>query len=168
MSDNNDMQFKSAWYVWVHDADTSVWTDASYTHIYTINNMQTFWQFMNNFDKYDIVKYQYFIFKDSSFPNYEHPTNRNGGKLSIKVNKEKTYEIFEQLCILIFNETFTNDHGDINGLQIGFKGNWTLIKIWNSKAVNEQVMLDQLPSYLYKRYTQPVVNIRYFKNEPEW
>lgn len=165
--DSNDIgdeyKFNNKWTVWAHLIDSTDWTPESYLEAFVINNISNFWQFFNNADRLNYDKYQFYIMRDGSQPQWEHISNRNGGTCSLRINKTKANELIEQLAILVINESFSDCPSDINGLSFGAKQNWCIVKVWNQDKKNDTST--HVPVYITKRYsTQP----RYKKNEPEY
>lgn len=163
LDDGLEYKLFKNWNVWTHFSESNNWTPESYKHIFTIDTIKSFWEFFGNIDKLDLVKHQFYIMRDSSGPTWEHPSNRNGGICSIRVIKDRSIEIIEQLAILILNECFSDNPIDINGLSFSLKHNWGVIKIWNSIGSNDLSL--QVPAYMIKKYS---ANPRYEANEPEY
>jgi hypothetical protein len=146
----HDNKLTNTWIVWTHSNNDFNWNIDSYKQIYVINSLSTFWKFFNNLKNIDLISYQYYIMKDNSFPTWEDESNRFGGTCSIRLHKDKMLELLEQLSIFIFNESFTNLPDDINGISIGVKINWGLIKIWNKTSTND--ISNDIPNYMISRY----------------
>lgn len=163
MDDGSEYKLENPWYIWTHLSESSNWTQESYKNIFTIDSLKTFWEFFGNIDKLDIIKHQFYIMRNSSGPTWEHPSNRNGGICSIRVIKDRTIEIIEQIAILILNECFSDNPSDINGLSFSVKHNWGVIKIWNRTGSNDTST--QIPSYILKKYSSTP---RFSSNQPEY
>jgi hypothetical protein len=157
------LKFVSKWNVWVHLNNSTNWTAESYKIVYTIDNISSFWRFVNNINNLDLDKYQFYVMKDKSCPTWEDESNRNGGTCSIRLPRDRMEDVIEQLSILVLNDTFNDQPEEINGLSFGVKVNWGLIKIWNSNYENDISAF--VPQYLTKKY---LANPRYKKNEPEF
>ena len=56
--------------------------------------------------------------REHSFPTWEHPTNRDGGTCSIRLQKDKIIDVFEQLSVLIVHDSFNQESEEINGISI--------------------------------------------------
>jgi hypothetical protein len=158
-----EYKFNTRWIVWAHLIDSADWSPESYTQAYVIDNISSFWKFFNNADRLDFDKYQFYIMREGSQPQWEHISNRHGGTCSLRVSKNKSNELIEQLAILVINESFSDNPSDINGLSYGSKQNWCIVKVWNQDRKNDTS--NHVPVYMTKRYsTQP----RYKRNEPEY
>ena len=57
----NTLYLHSPWSVFVHGTDCTDWTESSYTNIYMIDSIGSFWRFFNNFHMIDKTKNQIFI-----------------------------------------------------------------------------------------------------------
>ena len=162
---DNGQQYKlpDEWTVWIHSITSDDWTPNSYKKLFTINNLNNFWEFFGNLDKLDFSKQTFYIMRSSSSPQWEHETNRDGGICSLRIYKSKALELMEQLAITILNDSFSHKPDDINGISFCSKLNWCIIKIWNKDYKND--IAASVPLYMSKKYdTQP----RYKKNEPEY
>lgn len=157
------LKLKETWNVLTHVQESSDWSRDSYKIIYKIDSIETFWQFFNNINKLDYQQYQFYIMRSTSWPTWEDPSNRNGGTCSIRLSKEKLFDVVEQLAILILNESFNDIPEEINGLSFGIKINWGLIKIWNNNCDHD--ISTFVPQYISKKYG---ASPRYKKNEPEY
>lgn len=160
----SDYKFQNKWYVWTHDVDSKNWSAESYKLKYTINNIQSFWEFFNVLSKLNQWKFNFFIMKDNSHPTWEHSTNRNGGICSLRIDISQSIDIIEQLGLLLVSESLTEKIDDINGLSFVAKGNWCVLKIWNKNNSNN--ISNQMPQYLKKIY--PALTIKYKENIPEY
>jgi len=153
----------SSWIVWLHENDSSSWADSSYMKLYEIHSITTFWNFMFNLRQLDMTKYQLYIMRNTSGPTWEHETNKHGGITSIRVNKDKLFEVIEQLLFLIVNESLVARYNEINGISFGIKGQWSIIKVWNMDRNYDTSNF--IPSYIRKEYnTQP----RYKETQAEY
>ncbi len=161
--DGSEYKFSTKWYIWTHLSESTNWSPESYKHIFTIDSLKTFWEFIGNIDKLDIIKHQFYIMRESSHPTWEHNSNRQGGICSLRVVKDRSLEIIEQLSLLVMNESFSDDPLDINGLSFSAKHNWGVIKIWNKLCTND--VSTQVPIYMIRKYGS---SPRYEKNEPEY
>jgi hypothetical protein len=192
----NNLFLNSQWTVWVHKSDCPIWTEHSYTNIYLINNIGSFWRFFNNFHLLDKVKNQLFIMRNKIKPIWEDNDNRNGGICSIKIdcyghrNYDSTdigCDVMTCISLLVMNETFIQNTDEINGISYSIKNKSILIKLW-CKNFNVKI-IDRLPftffdkldnilknsggefnrsSHSYARKNDNKLSIRYIKIEPEY
>lgn len=157
-------KFNCVWYVWVHEIESRDWSPESYKIIYEIKNVSEFWRFINNIHKLNQWKYHFFLMKAHSHPTWEHTSNRNGGSASLRIDVTHSVDIIEQIVILAFNESLTDQINDINGICFAAKGSWSVVKIWNKDKRNN--IANQLPGYMKKIY--PSISIKYKENTPEY
>lgn len=163
IDDGSEYKFNMNWYIWTHLSESTNWSIDSYKHIYTIDSMKSFWEFIGNLDKLDIVKHQFYIMRENSGPTWEHPSNRGGGICSLRLTKDKMIELIEQIAVLIINESFLDNNNEINGFSISAKHMWGVIKIWNKNSNNDICSL--FPQYMIKKYS---LSPRYGSNKPEY
>lgn len=161
--------FNHAYKIWVHD-DSKDWKIDSFDNdFFTITSVATFLQFFNNFHKFDLNTYSFYIMKsleNGSFiePTWEHASNRNGMTCSLRIDTMHGIELLQQLCILMVNECLVPDMSLVNGISIGKKTNWVLIKIWTKdKDVDVSKLL---PHAIINSY--PNLCIKSKMNQPEY
>lgn len=133
----NNLFLQSSWTVWTHQSDCPDWTEESYTNIYVINSVGSFWRFFNNFHLFDKSRNQLFIMRNKIKPIWEDNENRKGGICSIKLdcfNKQGKIDmgtdIMVCISLLIMNETFLTNNAEINGISYSIKNKSVLIKLW--------------------------------------
>lgn len=141
----NTKFLNSSWTVWIHKAnvgpETEYWTEDTYTSIYVINSIGSFWRFFTNFQMLDKINYQYFIMRNKIKPIWEDNDNRNGSICSFRV--EYGPSAMTCMSLLIMNETFMNKNDDINGISYSIKNKSVLIKVWY-KVHNDKIV-DKIP-----------------------
>jgi len=182
----NTLYLHSIWSVFIHSVDCPDWTESSYTHIYTINSIGSFWRFFNNFHLLDKSKNQIFIMRNKIKPIWEDNNNRNGGICSIKMECQSkagrtdlSTEVMTCICLLVMNETFILDNEEINGISYAIKNRNVLIKLWCKNYTNN--VSEKLPLGLMhkidtilqnsdriKRYHDSKLSIKYMQIKPEY
>ena len=152
----NTMFLNSPWTVWIHKADCQVWTEESYTNIYVVNSIGSFWRFFNNFHALDKVRNQFFIMRNKIKPIWEDNDNRNGGICSIKLDCYSKQgridigvEIMMCVCLLVMNETLVQANEEINGISYSIKNRSVLIKLWCKNFTNK--IAEKLPIGLFSK-----------------
>lgn len=146
----NNLFLNAPWTVWIHKSDCQTWTEESYTNIYVINSIGSFWRFFNNFHSIDKVKNQLFIMRNKIKPIWEDNENKNGGICSLKIDcysrqikSDIGIDVMICLCLMIMNETFiSNTDQEINGLSYTVKNKSVLIKLWCknfSSKINDRI-----------------------------
>jgi len=186
----NTMFLHSPWTVWIHKADCQVWTEESYTNIYLVNSIGSFWRFFNNFHAFDKVRNQFFIMRNKIKPIWEDNDNRNGGICSIKLDCYSKQgridigvEIMMCICLLVMNETLIQSNEEINGISYSIKNRSVLIKLWCKNFTHK--IAEKLPIGLFskldtmmrnmdrgnfnrKQLTDNKISIRYTQIKPEY
>lgn len=135
----NSKYLNSSWSVYIHDEQSrkiNDWSEQSYKHLYIIDNIGSFWRFMNNFHMMDKINNQIFIMRNKIKPTWEDNNNKNGGICSIKIdciihnNIDMSVIIMTIISMLIMNETFIKNNNEINGISYSIKKWSVFIKIW--------------------------------------
>jgi hypothetical protein len=177
----NTKFLNSSWTVWIHKAnvgpETENWTEDTYTSIYVINSVGSFWRFFNNFQMLDKVNYQYFIMRNKIKPIWEDNDNRNGSICSFRVE----YGPCAMTCmsLLIMNETFMTGNDDINGISYSIKHKSILIKVWYKIGTNKVVdkipieFMNKLDAFIknndkFGKRDNSSITIRYSRIEPKY
>ena len=148
----NNLQFNTYWTVWIHHNNSTNWTLNEYQKIYIINSIGSFWRFFCNFkllNKYDNI----FIMREEIAPIWEDVNNKFGGICSIKINSifkdDISLESLILIILLIINETFIPDGKNINGITLSIKYQYTLLKIWTKKYIENNDFINDLPISLF-------------------
>lgn len=169
VDNGSSLHFKRRYKIWVHDSGQNWNIDGFDNDFFIIDSVASFLQFFNNFYKFDLNTYSFYIMKeldDGSFiePIWEHELNRNGSTCSLRIDMIHSLELLEQLCLLMANECLIPDMDLINGISIGKKTNGALIKIWvRDKDVDISKML---PYAIINSY--PSLCVRSKANVPEY
>jgi len=184
----NKLYLNSSWTVWRHASDCDIWTEDSYTNIYVINSIGSFWRFFNNFHLLDKVKNQLFIMRGKIKPIWEDNDNRKGGICSIKLdcfNRQGKIDMGTDvmicICLLIMNETFLTNNSEINGISYSIKNKSVLIKIWCKNYninVTEKLpisffnkldtILRGMDKHSFGKRPENKISIRYTQIQPEY
>jgi hypothetical protein len=179
----NTKFLNSPWTVWIHKANVGPekenWTEDTYTSIYVINSIGSFWRFFNNFQMLDRANYQYFIMRNKIKPIWEDNENRTGSICSFRV--EFGACAMSCMSLLIMNETFMAGNDDINGISYSIKNNKNiLIKVWykvhNSKIVDKIPIefMNKLDAFIkgnndkFGRRNDNSISIKYSRIEPQY
>lgn len=135
----NSKYLNSSWSVYIHDEQSrkiNDWSEQSYKHLYIIDNIGSFWRFMNNFHMMDKINNQIFIMRNKIKPTWEDNNNKHGGICSIKIdciihnNIDMSVIIMTIISMLIMNETFIKNNNEINGISYSIKKWSVFIKVW--------------------------------------
>jgi hypothetical protein len=186
-NDNEQPQnhyLNSQWTVWVHRNACENWDVSSYQNIFTIDSIETFWDFFNAFHKINKEENQYFIMKNKIKPIWEDNNNRDGGICSLKMDcydrnskNDVGSEIIICLCMLIMNESYIQDNNEINGISYSVKNKSIYIKIWTKDFNND--ISDKLPKNLMIKFNNVMrinmfrkyenyISVRYTPIKPEY
>ena len=150
--------------LWSHDIQSKDWTLAGYRKMITIDNASHFWRVINNLDKLGYRSTNLFLMKEGIDPIWEHPSNRDGGTCSFKIDMDRALAVYEDLCVRMVCNSLTPNSDDINGIAFGPKSNYVIIKIWNGDKKNDlSVTLNQEVLNRYKN-----ASIKYKDNTPEY
>ena len=102
--------------------------------IASFDNMQDFWAIFQHLRKPDSFKQtiEFHMFKDPVKPMWEDENNKNGGKITIKLNKGYTTIIWEEMIFaLIGEDVLPKDIKDeINGIVVTSKKEYNTLQIW--------------------------------------
>ena len=136
----DQLKFKHSWRIWVHDDTVPRWDEPSFDrNFFVIDSVATFLQFFNNFHRFNLKTYSFYVMKsleDGSYitPTWEHPLNRNKVICSLRLDTIHGIELMQQLCLLLVNESLVPDMKILNGISFSTKTNWALIKIWTTET----------------------------------
>lgn len=184
----NKLYLNSNWTVWRHASDCDEWTEDSYTNIYVINSLGSFWRFFNNFHLLDKMKNQLFIMRGKIKPIWEDNENRKGGICSIKLdcfNKQGKIDMGTDVmicvCLLVMNETFLTNNSEINGISYSIKNKSILIKLWCKNYNNDitgkipisffnklDTILRNMDKHSFGKRPENKISIRYTQIKPEY
>lgn len=78
------------------------------------------------------------MFKDNIQPLWEDPANKNGGRISIRIKKEYTNLIWEEIIFNFIGNHFP-DHDQINGLLVSNRRDFNYIHIWVKDYSNKTI-----------------------------
>ena len=155
------------WVLWYHHSPNN-WKLDGYRQIYTISDIQDFWNIFNNINIIGgITSLHFFLMRKGVTPLWEDPKNKHGGCWSIKVTKDMASNIWELLSILLVTEQVLNNpdsYENVNGLSICIKNNSSaIIKIWISNNSNNAIK--NLSKKIIDKFGY---NIIYKHNNPEY
>ena len=141
--DNQNIdRLNDKWIFWFHDPLDNNWKINSYRNITDIVSIQDFWKLYNNLEEKIIENSMLFLMRHDIEPLWEHSRNVNGGCWSIKISKDRVYEIWKNISMALLGENISNnDLNKINGISISPKKSFCIIKIWNDKKENKSVDL---------------------------
>ena len=118
--------------LWYHDPNNKNWDLKSYKIIVNFNSIEEYWIYNDIFDNDMITNGMFFIMKKDINPIWEDEKNIKGGCISLKILKDKSFDLWNKLSIYLLSNNLSNN---INGISISPKKNFNIIKIW----FNEQI-----------------------------
>lgn len=165
-NDGSNLKLHIKWVLWIHPNESKDWSSSSYDKLMDITNVSQFWALMNNFEKLDYRKNQFYIMRNNVVPTWEDSYNRNGSTISYRydISQKICVDFWIDVCTLTLNEMIIPNMGDITGVSFGSKNNWAMIKIWNMNG-NIDISKNISP-ILTKKY--PNQTPLHKKNTPEY
>lgn len=139
----------SSWTLFYHDPEDPNWSDGSYVKVCEIRSIEEFWSLYQLLPKHTFHLGMFFLMRDTIFPTWEDPQNRNGGCWSYKVPIADVFSAWESLSVYLVSENLTpSDFKLINGISISPKKGFCIIKIWNNNSCKNNHTL--LSSHIQK------------------
>ena len=102
--------------------------------------IEDFWAIFQHLRKPDSCKpgIEFQMFKDPVKPMWEDENNKNGGRISIKLRKEYTTIIWEEMIFALIGDVLPKEIKDeINGLVINCKKDFNTLQIWTKSFTDE-------------------------------
>ena len=128
---------------WYHIIDTS--SDQDYKSqikkLAQFETLEEFWSIFQYLKKPDDFKQpiEIQLFKDGITPMWEDENNKNGGRISLKLRKEYSNLVWEELIFAFIGGYFNKEIKDeINGLVMNCKKDFNTLQIW-TKNFNTEV-----------------------------
>jgi translation initiation factor 4E len=113
-------------------------------NICEFDNLEKFWEIYQFLKKPEHSKHglEISLFKSNIKPMWEDAANKNGGKVSIKIKKEYSNLIWDELVYRFIGNNFpVIDNAEINGLVFSIKRDSNFVQVWlknfNSTIVSE-------------------------------
>ena len=146
------------WNLWYH-SEKDNWSISGYKKIYTIENVNEFWQLYNNWNKLGGLTYKhFFLMKNDITPIWEDPKNIKGGCWSYKININQVNELWEDLSTYLVTENLSNENNLITGLSVCLKkNNNCVIKIWNNDS--KKTSLSLLNHFILEKWSTNIIYI---------
>jgi hypothetical protein len=161
LSENNII-LPNKYTLWSHDILNKNWDLNSYKKICTIDNIASFWKFINNIDKIGYKHLNFYLMKENVDPMWEHPCNKNGGICSFKASMCDSIKIFEDISVHLICGKLNENMDDINGVSLTPRSSWCLIKIWNKDKSNDITLT--LNKNILNKYRD--LSMMYIPNNP--
>jgi hypothetical protein len=121
------------WTLWYHDPNDSDYALKSYTTVYKISTIPEFWNVIDGIPKDVWETGMFFFMRDGIPPLWDSPENTKGGAWSKKVDASDTHTVFVDCMVHCMADSFLKSNNEcIAGVTLSPKGNFHIIKIWNT------------------------------------
>lgn len=104
--------------------------------------VEGFWEFYSHLKRPSEVQApsDYQMFRKDIKPMWEDPNNKDGGKWLIRVKKEYSDRLWEDLLLAIVGNQFESaGHGEVNGAVMSIRETHDVISVWNRTSDNRVV-----------------------------
>lgn len=101
--------------------------------IASFNTITSFWQIFQHIKKPEQYKFgiELLLFKDPIKPMWEDEHNKNGGRISLKLKKDSTSLIWEDLILNFISNSFpSNITNHINGITLTMRRDFNFLQVW--------------------------------------
>ena len=144
------------WVLWYHDPENKDYSLDSYIKVADFSTPQQFWTVVDAIPREAWECGMFFFMRRGFKPIWECPENEAGGAWSKKVEAANAHTSFIDLMVhSIANELLINRKETLSGLSISPKGQFHIIKIWNTTtSVSEKSYLN--PKLTYFKVTDDV------------
>ena len=108
------------------------------------DTVEDFWSIFQHLRKPDSCRagIEYFMFKDPIKPMWEDENNKNGGRISIKLRKEYTTIIWEEMIFVLIGGILPKEmKEEINGIVVTSRKEFNTLQIW-FKTYDERIIED--------------------------
>ena len=102
--------------------------------------LEDFWSIFQYLKKPDDIKQpiEFQLFKEGIAPMWEDEKNKNGGKIALKLRKDYSNLVWEELIFAFIGGYFAKEIKDeINGLVINCKKDFNTLQIWTKSFTDE-------------------------------
>ena len=128
---------------WYHIINNSTEQDykSQIKKLAQFDTLEGFWSIFQYLKKPDDFKQpiEFQLFKEGIAPMWEDENNKNGGRVALKLRKEFSNLVWEELVFAFIGGYLANDVKDeINGLVINCKKDFNTLQIW-TKSFTEEV-----------------------------
>ncbi len=126
-----------------HAVDKKIY-ETQVKKIHEFDTVEEFWGIFQHLRKPDSCKpgIEFMMFKEPIKPMWEDENNKNGGKISIKLRKEYTTIIWEEMIFALIGGIFPKEMKDeINGIVVTSRKEFNTLQIW-FKTFDEKINKD--------------------------
>lgn len=112
--------------------------------IQSFDSLKSFWNIFQHLRKPDNCKIgtELFIFINDIKPLWEDPSNKDGGKTSVRLTKSYSSIIWEELTLAFIGQIFpSNIYSDITGIVISIRKESNVLQLWFKDYDNKKAKL---------------------------
>jgi hypothetical protein len=121
------------WILWYHDPNNSDYSLESYIRIMEVKTAEDFWSILEAISQEAWNSGMFFFMRKGYRPLWDAPENDKGGAWSKKVDASETHTVFTDCMVHCLANSFLKSQNDtIAGVTLSPKGNFHIIKIWNT------------------------------------
>jgi hypothetical protein len=156
--------FLNQWSMYYHLPYDKTWNIQSYHCVMdNINHMTQCIALTEMIPENILTNCMFFVMRRGIEPMWEHPSNRNGGAFSFKVNEQYAYMVWRHLMYVLCGETLLKGSARqyfplVNGITISPKRSFCIIKIWmRDCSLQDPAIIVDIPNLskegcLFKRH----------------
>ena len=142
------MEF-SKWILWYHDPEVKDYSIESYIKVADFTTIKQFWSVIDTIPKEAWECGMFFFMKNDCLPQWDAPQMEKGGTWSKKIDAQQAHTSFIDLMVhCLSNELLIQHRDTLAGIQISPKGQFSIIKIWNTnRKLCDKQFLNQNLTY---------------------
>ena len=144
MSTSTEKKLENKFVFWYHIIN-NIPSDQDYKaqikKLAQFDTLENFWAIFQYLKKPDDIKQpiEFQLFKEGIAPMWEDDQNKNGGRIALKLRKEYSNLVWEELVFAFIGGYFAKEIKDeINGLVINCKKDFNTLQIW-TKSFSDEV-----------------------------
>ena len=144
MSTSTEKKLENKFVFWYHIINNTP-SDQDYKaqikKLAQFDTLENFWAIFQYLKKPDDIKQpiEFQLFKEGIAPMWEDDQNKNGGRIALKLRKEYSNLVWEELVFAFIGSYFAKEIKDeINGLVINCKKDFNTLQIW-TKSFSDEV-----------------------------
>lgn len=119
------------WNLWYHSINEDNWQKGSYQKLLSLKTLFDYQLIKTTFKQNHYQNGMFFCMKETIFPNWEDPLNRQGGCLSFKVSSKDILSEWNHILFNCINQVILKENNEeVNGISISPKKEFNIIKIW--------------------------------------
>lgn len=127
--------FSQKWVLWYHDPNNADYSLASYIKIVECETPSEFWSVVEAISPEAWNSGMFFLMREGYRPLWDAPENDKGGAWSKKVDAHDTHAVFVDCMVhCLANSMLKANNEVIVGVTLSPKGNFHIIKVWNTTA----------------------------------